>query len=94
MGLQACRIFDRCSGHQCFPSRPCNQGSPDTFFNSRQAHRQGDSWLVHCCGGCHPSNLASGSQTVFVNGRQQGRITDPVACGSRVASGSPDCFIG
>jgi uncharacterized Zn-binding protein involved in type VI secretion len=36
--------------------------------------------------------LASGSQQVFANGKQVGRVTDPVTCGSRVASGSQDIF--
>ena len=32
---------------------------------------------------CHGSVLAAGSATVFVNGKQAGRIGDPVACGCR-----------
>jgi uncharacterized Zn-binding protein involved in type VI secretion len=38
--------------------------------------------------------LASGSSEVFVNGKQAGRIGDPVACGSFVAAGSPNVFCG
>jgi methylase of polypeptide subunit release factors len=58
-----------------------------------KVHRQGDSWATHCCGpACHASNLASGSSTVFVNGKQIGRIGDPVACGSVVAVGSGNVF--
>jgi uncharacterized Zn-binding protein involved in type VI secretion len=36
--------------------------------------------------------LASGSQQVFANGKQVGRMNDPITCGSRVASGSQDVF--
>jgi len=38
--------------------------------------------------------LAQGSASVFVDGRALGRIGDPVACGSRVAQGSPNVFAG
>jgi uncharacterized Zn-binding protein involved in type VI secretion len=31
---------------------------------------------------------------VFVNGKQLGRIGDPVACGSAIASGSGNVFAG
>ena len=32
--------------------------------------------------------------TVFINGKQAGRIGDPVSCGGEVAEGSGDVFIG
>jgi uncharacterized Zn-binding protein involved in type VI secretion len=89
------RLGDSCTGHGCFPSRPSTSASPDVFVNSIAAHRQGDSWASHCCGPpCHGSTLAAGSGTVFVNGKQLGRIGDPVACGSAVAGGSGDVFAG
>jgi hypothetical protein len=52
--------------------------------------------FVHnCCPPpCHDSNLCAGSPTVFANGLQQGRIGDPVCCGSKVATGSPNHFTG
>ncbi len=43
---------------------------------------------------CHAGTLASGSGTVFINGKQAGRVGDPVDCGSAVASGSPNVLIG
>jgi uncharacterized Zn-binding protein involved in type VI secretion len=95
------RLGDRCTGHDCFPPRESVSASTDVFVNGIGAHRQGDSWATHCCrkslfGGrsCHNSNLASGSSTVYVNGRQLSRIGDPVACGSIVAQGSSDVFAG
>ncbi|NCC97882.1 MAG: hypothetical protein EOM02_13720 [Synergistales bacterium] len=60
-------------------------------------HRQGDGWAEHCCPEipeCHGSVLSGGSSTVFVNGKPAGRIGDSVACGSTVATGSPDVFCG
>ncbi len=50
-----------------------------------------DAWARHCS---HESVLAAGSKTVFVNGRPKGRVGDPVACGSLVATGSPNVFVG
>lgn len=94
------RKGDTCTGHDCFPPRNSTSGSPDVFVNGIAAHREGDGWAVHTCThpdvphGSHGSTLASGSSTVYVNGRQLGRIGDPVACGSSVASGSKNVFAG
>ncbi len=89
------RLGDSGTGHGCFPSRNSTSGSPNVFVNSIPAHRQGDSWAVHCCGPvCHGGSLASGSSTVYVNSKELGRIGDPVDCGSTVATGSPNVFAG
>ena len=96
----ATRLGDICTGHACWPPRPSVESSPNVFVNKIPLHRQGDGWATHCCThpgvphGCHDSVLASGSSTVYVNGKQAGRIGDPVACGSSVATGSDDVFIG
>ncbi len=89
------RLGDTCTGHGCFPSRPSSSASPDVFANGIPVHRHGDSWSSHCCGlSCHGGVLASGSGTVFANGKMIGRIGDPVDCGSAVAVGSGDVFAG
>jgi uncharacterized Zn-binding protein involved in type VI secretion len=91
------RRGNACTGHGCWPPRPSTGGSPDVFANGIAVHRQGDAWAAHTCPEIpqtHASVLASGSTTVFANGRQLGRIGDPVACGSSVAAGSPDVFAG
>lgn len=94
MARGAARQGDICTGHvPGFPPRPNLQGSSDVFVNGRPAHRQGDAWAVHCSKVCHPSQLAAGSSSVFANGKPQGRVQDPVACGSRVATGSADVFL-
>lgn len=91
MTMPAARLGDQCTGHSCFPPRPNVQASPDVRVNGRGWHRVGDAWAVHCCGlSCHGSALASGSQSVRANGIFVGRITDPVACGSAVMTGSED----
>ena len=88
------RLGDVCTGHGCFSSRPSVSGSPTVFVNGIPVHRQGDSWDTHCCVICHGGILASGSPSVFVEVRQIGRIGDPVDCGSSVASGSVNVFVG
>lgn len=91
----ATRINDQCSGHGCHPPRPNIQGSGNVFINGLAAHRQGDAWAVHCCGSdCHDSTTSAGSSKVFVNGKQLARIGDPVACGSIIAQGSGNVFVG
>ncbi len=93
--LQVCRKGDMCSGHQCWPPRPSAEGSPNVFVNGIPWHRVGDAWQSHCCGvACHASTLATGSETVFVNGRRAGRVTDKVKCGSVVVTGSSNVFCG
>ena len=91
------RLGDDCTGHGCWPPRPSVAGSPNVYVNSRAAHRQGDAWAAHTCPDLpetHASVLAAGSATVFANGKQLGRIGDPVACGSSVAEGSGNVFAG
>lgn len=90
------RLGDICTGHGCFPPRPSTGASGNVFANGIAVHRQGDSWAAHGCPSCapHGGNLSSGSGTVFANGKQLGRIGDPVDCGSSVADGSSTVFAG
>ena len=86
---------DVCTGHGCFPTAPTQAGSGNVFINGHGSHRLGDGYIVHCCGiSCHSGTLAEGSSTVFVNSLKAGRLGDAVACGSTVATGSPNVFIG
>ena len=89
------RLGDECTGHGCYPPRVNDQASTNTFVNGRGIHREGDHWVTHCCGpSCHDSNLASGSSTVFINGKPAARIGDPIECGSVAAQGSSNVFFG
>jgi len=93
--LGVARLGDLCTGHGNFKTRPCTQGSPDTFANGRKRHRRTDVWVTHTSGdNSHSSQLSTASRTVFVNGLGQGRIGDLVACTSRVKTGSEDVFAG
>lgn len=95
MRMPACRLGDFCTGHRCYPPRPSVEGSPDVFTNNRPQHRVTDKWGVHCCGlSCHDSELVSGSKTVLINGLGAARVGDPVACGSKVMTGSHNVIIG
>lgn len=73
-------------------------GSPDTFVNGIPISRQGDVNTGHLLPGdpcpAHVAPIATGSSTVFINGRGCGRIGDAVAGCTHVAQGSPDTFAG
>jgi len=90
------RKGDMGTGHSPWPPRPNDQGSNNVNVNSIPVHREGDHWTPHAAPGAipHDSNLAKGSLTVFVNGKGIARIGDPVACGSKCASGSSNVFSG
>ena len=91
----ATRLGDICTGHGGYPPRNNIEGSSNVFINGIAAHRVGDAWPEHCDGDdCHPSVTASGSSTVFINGKPAARLGDSIACGSVIAQGSPDVFIG
>lgn len=90
-----CRLTDTCTGHGCWPSRPNSTASPSVHVDNLPVHRQSDSWETHCCGPlCHDSFLSSGSGSVYVENKQIGRVTDPIACGSTVQTGSETVFAG
>lgn len=90
-----CRLGDSCTGHGGFPPRPNITSCQSVFANNIRVHRVGDAWAVHCSKKkCHPGVTASGSNSVFVEGKQVARIGDPLNCGSRIASGSRDVFVG
>ena len=86
------RLGDLTTGHKGFPSVPSVQASPNVFANFLPVVRQGDAFAVHCTKHCHQGVLASGSSTVYVNGKQVGRIGDRVSCSDQVASGSNNVF--
>lgn len=84
-----------CTGHGCFPPRPSSGASPDFFVNGIAALRVGDPYPAHCCGPvCHDGAVSTGSTTFFINGQPAARIGDLVSCGSAVAQGMPDFFVG
>lgn len=91
---QCQRLADLSMGH-CFPPRPNISASTNVFINRRGSHRVGDVWPTHCCGdACHSSVSVAGSKTVYVNGRQQMRITDLLSCGELAGPGSPNVYAG
>lgn len=91
------RLGDLSTGDPCgAPPRGSSSASSDVFVNGIAVHRQGDSWIPHSCPSSSPhgATLVSGSSSVYVNGKQVGRIGDPISCGSTVAEGSSDVFVG
>ncbi|RPE72535.1 putative Zn-binding protein involved in type VI secretion [Tibeticola sediminis] len=96
MGTGVVRLGDHCSGHGCFPSRQNAAASPNVLVNGRGWHRLGDGWSAHGCARCpaHGGSAATGSDTVYVNGRPACRIGDAVSCGSTMVEGSGDVICG
>ena len=91
----ATRLGHECTGHGCHPPRVNDEASTDTFINGSGAHRVGDHWVEHTCGdNTHDGVLVTGSSTVFINGVAAGRIGDQISCGSAIAQGSSNVFIG
>ena len=92
----ATRIGDADVTHCSTPHRA--EGSPDVFVNGIPWSRQGDNNDSHLLPGApcpsHAAPIASGSSTVFVNGKGAGRIGDAISGCTSVAEGSSNVFAG
>jgi len=88
------RLGDFSRGHGCFPPKPSNQASGDTFANGKGVVRVGDIWAVHRCKKrSHGSVSIQGSPDVFANGQAVVRQNDAISCGDAAQECSPDIFI-
>lgn len=87
-----------CTGHGCHPPHDIIEGSGNVTINGNDAARQGDDVAAHSCGDSSHNgeinHVSSGSSTVTINGQPAVRIGDDVNCGSVVAQGSTNVFIG
>ena len=92
----ATRIGDADVPHCSAMSRA--QGSPNVYVNGIKWSRQGDSNTPHLLPGspcpAHTASIASGSSTVFVNGKGAGRVGDGITACTSVAVGSSNVFAG
>ena len=74
------------------------QGSPNVYCNKIPISRESDLNTPHLLPGVpcpsHAAPIASGSSTVFVNGKGAGRVGDAVSGCTSVAAGSPNVFAG
>jgi len=72
--------------------------SPDVYVNGIAVSRQGDNNTSHLLPGApcpsHAAPIATGSSTVFVNGKGIGRVGDALSGCTSVAAGSPNVFAG
>jgi|TARA_B110000259_G_scaffold174063_1_gene208015 uncharacterized Zn-binding protein involved in type VI secretion len=73
-------------------------GSPNVNANGIAVSRQGDVNTTHLLPGvpcpAHAAPIASGSSTVFINGKGCGRVGDGISGCTSVAAGSPNVFAG
>ena len=90
------RIGDRDVTHCSTPLRAV--GSDNVFVNNIKVSRQGDNNTVHLLPGLpcpsHQRPIATGSTSVFANGKGVGRIGDSVSACTSVAQGSDNVFAG
>jgi len=73
--------------------------SPDVIVNGTGISRQGDNntpHLIPTAVPCptHAAPIATGSTTVFINGKGCGRIGDAISACTSVATGSANTFAG
>jgi len=74
--------------------------SPDVIVNGTGISRQGDNNTSHLLPGgddecpSHAAPIATGSTTVFINGKGCGRIGDSISGCTSVATGSANTFAG
>ena len=74
-------------------------GSPNVFVNSIAISRQGDNNTGHLLPTAvpcpsHSAPIATGSTTVFINGKGCGRVGDAISGCTSVAAGSPNVLAG
>ena len=73
-------------------------GSPNVNANGIAVSRQGYVNTTHLLPGvpcpAHAAPIASGSSTVFINGKGCGRVGDGISGCTSVAAGSPNVFAG
>lgn len=92
----ATRLGDYNTGHGTFPPVPLITASGNVIINGKGAGRQGDGYPPHTDASptTDTDSIASGSSTVFINGRQAARIGDPIDNGGTVRDGSGNVNIG
>lgn len=89
------RLGDPLVPHIPWSDHILNSGSADVITNGRGTVRVGDSTTIHYSGKSkHSSTQATGSGTVFVNGKPVARTGDQIACGSIDGQGSPNVNAG
>lgn len=83
------RLKDKNTGGST--ARECSQ---NVFCNGLGVHLQGQKWGGHGRGNHSRPTSIKGSPTVFVNGKPLMRVGDPLSCGHKVATGSPNVVCG
>lgn len=82
------RITDIGLGHSCFPPTKAIASSGNVTAGGLKIFRQGDALAPHKCGkSAHGRKAASGSGSVFVNGKAAMRIGDSIDCGGAMGQG-------
>ena len=91
------RLGDICTGHGWWPSRPSVEGCNSVFVNNIPVHCEGHAWAAHTCPSLpetHGGVLVSGWNNVYCENKKIGYVGASISCGSSVASGSSNVFVG
>lgn len=82
----------------CQPMTQTNECSSDVFVNNIGVVRKGDKVMPHTYNPpqcpLHDPGLSSYSSSVFINGKNAGRLGDKYACNAKIITGSDNVFIG
>ncbi len=81
--VKAVRVGDEGTEHDGFPPTPVTAGSPDVKIDGIAAARVGDPLAPHSKPKHppHGRSIASGSSTVFINGKPAAITGGSVSCG-------------
>jgi uncharacterized Zn-binding protein involved in type VI secretion len=92
---KAATIGDIGTDHDGFPPTPIIEGSQDIIIDNKPAARVGDKLAPHAKPGSppHDRSIATGSSTVFFNGKPAALTGSEVGCGGVIIGGS-SVFIG
>lgn len=92
----AVRLADMSTNDPCnAPARANSQGCTISFINDKPIHCKTHAWIKHACPGDPPHDAvtAEGSPDTFAENLAVARVGDPISCGSKCATGSPNVFI-
>ncbi len=95
MSKKAATVGDIGTDHDGFPPTPIIEGSQDIIIDNKPAARVGDKLAPHAKPGSppHDRSIATGSSTVFFNGKPAALTGSEVGCGGVIIGGS-SVFIG
>lgn len=85
---------DLCDGSCGYPPAPPLTASPNVHANGMEVVRDTDFYAPHGPGKHASRRVVATSSKVFVNGLAIARRNDPIDCGAKISTGSPNVNAG